>query len=214
MLTTKKIVVLGKSEPVVTMITDNLFSPKTCFNIEIINNLKLPDSKGYKINNFNYTEKFELEIESGSKFIIGATKPKNKKAIYDYFKIKNNLFLNAIHKSSQISTSTKKKFGLIINSLVSIAAYSKIGYHVTINRNCSIGHHTILEDFVTINPGCNIAGNCVIGEGSLIGMGTNVIDGVKIGKNSIIGAGSLVTKDIPDNVVAYGSPCKIIRDNE
>ena len=46
------------------------------------------------------------------------------------------------------------------------------------------------------------------------GMGTNVIDGVKIGKNSIIGAGSLVTKDIPDNVVAYGSPCKIIRDNE
>ena len=36
----------------------------------------------------------------------------------------------------------------------------------------------------------------------------------KIGKNSIIGAGSVVTKDIPDNVIAYGNPCKIIRKNE
>ena len=94
----KKLTILGKSEPVITMITDNFFDSRRCFNIEIINNLKLPDSKDYKNNNFNYTEKFELELERGSKFIIGATKPKNKKAIYDYFKIENNLFLNAIHK--------------------------------------------------------------------------------------------------------------------
>jgi acetyltransferase-like isoleucine patch superfamily enzyme len=47
----------------------------------------------------------------------------------------------------------------------------------------------------------------------MIGMGTNILNQVKIGKNTIIGAGSVVTKDIPDNVVAYGSPCKIIRDN-
>jgi len=45
-------------------------------------------------------------------------------------------------------------------------------------------------------------------------MGTNILNQVKIGKNTIIGAGSVVTKDIPDNVVAYGSPCKIIRDNQ
>jgi acetyltransferase-like isoleucine patch superfamily enzyme len=45
-------------------------------------------------------------------------------------------------------------------------------------------------------------------------MGSNIIDNVKIGKNVIIGAGSLVTKDIPDNVVAYGNPCKIVRKNE
>jgi len=35
----------------------------------------------------------------------------------------------------------------------------------------------------------------------------------KIGANCIIGAGSVVTKDIPDNKIAYGIPCKIIRDN-
>jgi maltose O-acetyltransferase len=37
---------------------------------------------------------------------------------------------------------------------------------------------------------------------------------VTIGDNVIIGAGSVVTKSIPDNVVAYGNPCKVIRKNE
>lgn len=85
---------------------------------------------------------------------------------------------------------------------------------MTINRNVSIGHHTTIENYTSINPGVNIAGNVIVGEGTTIGMGANIIDGVKIGKNSIIGAGSVVTKDIPDNVIAYGNPCKIIRDNE
>lgn len=37
--------------------------------------------------------------------------------------------------------------------------------------------------------------------------------GVTIGNNVVIGAGSVVTKDIPDNKIAYGNPCKIIKDN-
>ena len=45
-------------------------------------------------------------------------------------------------------------------------------------------------------------------------MGANVLNGIKIGKNCIVGAGSVVTKDIPDNWVAYGNPCKLIRKNE
>lgn len=39
-----------------------------------------------------------------------------------------------------------------------------------------------------------------------------VLPGVTIGENSVIGAGSVVTKDIPENVVAFGSPCKVYRE--
>ena len=74
-----------------------------------------------------------------------------------------------------------------------------------------LGHHTTIGDYCSINPGTNIAGNVTIGEGTTIGMGANILHHVKIGKNTIIGAGSVVTKDIPDNVVAYGSPCKVVR---
>ncbi len=38
--------------------------------------------------------------------------------------------------------------------------------------------------------------------------------GVTIGDNVVIGAGSVVTRDIPDNVIAFGSPCRVIRENQ
>ena len=50
-----------------------------------------------------------------------------------------------------------------------------------------------------------------IGKNCWLGAGVIVMPGVSIGDNSVIGAGSVVTKDIPSNVVAYGSPCKVVR---
>ncbi|MBR6404394.1 MAG: sugar O-acetyltransferase [Eubacterium sp.] len=51
-----------------------------------------------------------------------------------------------------------------------------------------------------------------IEENVWIGAGVVVLPGVTIGKNSVIGAGSVVTKDIPENVVAVGNPCRVIRE--
>ncbi|MBR0413518.1 MAG: sugar O-acetyltransferase [Clostridia bacterium] len=51
-----------------------------------------------------------------------------------------------------------------------------------------------------------------IGSGVWIGAGAIVLPGVSIGENSVIGAGSVVTKDIPANVVAVGNPCRVLRD--
>lgn len=50
-----------------------------------------------------------------------------------------------------------------------------------------------------------------IGENAWIGAGTVIVPGITIGKNAVIGAGSIVTKDIPDNVVAVGNPCRVLR---
>lgn len=50
-----------------------------------------------------------------------------------------------------------------------------------------------------------------IGENVWVGANTVIVPGVSIGKNSVIGAGSVVTKDIPENVVAVGNPCRVLR---
>lgn len=50
-----------------------------------------------------------------------------------------------------------------------------------------------------------------IGSGSWLGANTTVLPGVTIGENVVIGAGSVVTTDIPDNVMAYGNPCRVVR---
>ena len=51
-----------------------------------------------------------------------------------------------------------------------------------------------------------------IGENVWIGAGSIILPGVHIGKNAVIGAGSVVTRDIPDNVLAVGVPCRVVRE--
>lgn len=51
-----------------------------------------------------------------------------------------------------------------------------------------------------------------IGSNVWIGGGVSILPGVTIGDNTVIGAGSVVTKDIPSNVLAYGNPCRVIRE--
>ena len=50
-----------------------------------------------------------------------------------------------------------------------------------------------------------------IGNDVWIGAGVSILPGVKIGDNCVIGAGSVVNKDIPDNSLAVGNPCKVIK---
>lgn len=52
-----------------------------------------------------------------------------------------------------------------------------------------------------------------IGDNSWIGGNSIILPGITIGKNVVVGAGSVVTKDIPDNCLAVGNPCKVIREN-
>ncbi len=54
----------------------------------------------------------------------------------------------------------------------------------------------------------------IIGDHVWIGGGTIILPGVTIGENVVIGAGSVVTRDIPSNTVACGTPCRVIRENK
>ena len=54
----------------------------------------------------------------------------------------------------------------------------------------------------------------IIGDNVWIGGGAIILPGVTIGNNVVIGAGSIVTKDIPDNVIAVGNPCRVIKENK
>lgn len=68
-----------------------------------------------------------------------------------------------------------------------------------------------------IYPEDRVAGGCyskpiTIGDNVWVSAGVHIMGGVTIGRNSIIGAGSVVTKDIPENVIAAGVPCRMIRE--
>lgn len=195
------------------MILDNLSSTNDYHKITIYNNLNLPIGNPFHHDDFDINIINEVKLHEYTRYTLGVYQPQHKKKIIESLSPDRTKFINVIHRGLDISKMSKLGIGLLINSKVSIAAHTTIGDFVSINRHVSIGHHTTIADYSSINPGVNIAGNVTIGEGTTIGMGTNILHQIKIGKNTIIGAGSTVTKDIPDNVVAYGSPCKIIREN-
>ncbi|MBE6745957.1 MAG: hypothetical protein E7558_00695 [Ruminococcaceae bacterium] len=70
--------------------------------------------------------------------------------------------------------------------------------------------HPILPEIRELGYQYNMS--VTIGKNCWLGAGVLVMPGVTIGDNSVIGAGSVVTKDIPANVVAVGNPCKVMRE--
>ena len=84
-----------------------------------------------------------------------------------------------------------------------------IGNHVMIGPNVTLataGHPLEAE---LRNKGMQFNKSVHIGDGVWLGAGVIVLPGVTIGENTVIGAGSIVTRDIPANVVAYGNPCRV-----
>lgn len=86
------------------------------------------------------------------------------------------------------------------------------GDNVFIGPNCGFytaGHPLDAE---TRNKGLEYAKPIKVGNDVWFGGNVVVLPGVKIGNNVVIGAGSVVTKDIPENSVAVGNPCKVIKN--
>lgn len=98
----------------------------------------------------------------------------------------------------------------------------KLGYETDIGQFSYINaaNGVIIEDYVQIGSHCSIyshstidnrSGHVVLRKNCRIGTHSVIMPGVIIGENSIIGAFSFVTKDIPDNVIAFGVPAKVSR---
>lgn len=131
--------------------------------------------------------------------------------LLDEVKIKS---ITLEHPSFQRAINTTIKEGTVVMANTAINTESIVGKHCIINTGATIDHDNIICDFSNISPGCHLGGNVRIGSKTMLGIGVNVLPGISIGKNTIIGAGSTVIKDIPDNVMAFGTPAKIIRDND
>ncbi|MDD4608781.1 MAG: sugar O-acetyltransferase [Bacteroidaceae bacterium] len=91
-------------------------------------------------------------------------------------------------------------------------ALVSIGAHCFIGPNCSL--YTVMHSLCAEerNKGLMMAKPVVIHDDCWIGGNVTVLPGVTIGKGAVIGAGSLVTKNVPAGVLAYGNPCCVVRE--
>lgn len=136
-----------------------------------------------------------------------------------------------------IGRIVKELFGKSEEAFVNPPFYCDYGSHISVGKNFFANYNCTIIDVakVTIGDNCQMAPNVAIytaghpvhptsrnslyeygvevtiGDNVWIGGNTVILPGVHIGSNTVIGAGSVVTKDIPDWVIAGGNPCKVIR---
>ncbi len=131
--------------------------------------------------------------------------------------------------SQLIGKEVDENFGLFLPFTTDCGKNINIGKGVFINAGCRfqdqggitigdgalIGHNVVIATlnhaFEPENRGDMIPSPVVIGKKVWIGSNSTILPGVTIGDNAIIGAGSVVTKDIPANMIAVGNPAKAIK---
>ena len=155
-------------------------------------------------------------IKGGEKVAFSVVRPISKQTVFREFQqfggLQQEHYPDLIHPTCFVSRTASTGGGLIMEPLSVISSHTSIGFGVNIRRGVNIGHHGCIGDFASIYPGANIGGKVQIGERATVGIGAVLLDGIEIGADSFIGAGSVVTRSIPAGVVAYGSPCKIVRE--
>lgn len=112
------------------------------------------------------------------------------------------------HPSAQIGPGTAIFAGVIIQPDCVIGAHTIINTAATIDHDCRIGN------YVHLAPGVHLAGNVTVGDGAFLGIGSVALPGAHIGAWAIVGAGATVIDDLPDSVVAVGTPARPIRQVE
>jgi sugar O-acyltransferase (sialic acid O-acetyltransferase NeuD family) len=210
--------ILGNAKnyiPVIFDLIEDIFG-KSIFNI--YHNLSLIEKPDFIFDanyyNFNLIDNWQSFDKQLDNCVFGVNGPKAKEIVFNNFKniFKSN-YLSLIHPHSYISRSAKLSTGIIIEPNCTVSSQTQIDFGVNIKRNSSIGHHVLINEFCEINPGVTISSNVVIGKKTILGSGSVIKNRITIGENSLIGVGSVVTKNIPDGVIAFGNPCKVVREN-
>ena len=167
----------------------------------------------------NYDEELLKERERAEDLCLefNSTKPSDKKTKEEVLKKllpnkkEDTVILSPFYTDYGYNCIIGEKTFINHNTYLMDGAEIKIGDNCFIGPNCGMytAAHPIF--FEERNKGLEKALPINIGDNVWIGGDVTILPGASIGNNSVIGAKSLVTKDIPANVVAFGNPCRVIR---
>jgi len=102
--------------------------------------------------------------------------------------------------------------GILAAPFVQISPDTTISDNVMLLGNSFVGHNSFVGEFSHLTTNSVIGAFAHIGKGVTVGMNSTVIGRVHIGDFCLVGAGSVVTKDVPANMIVAGNPAKILRE--
>ena len=149
-----------------------------------------------------------------NKFFIAFGSMKYRKPVFEFLTSNGWEAVNIFHPKAVISPTAKIGKGVLIECGCLVTPSPIIGDNVVVNTGSQVNHDNTIENHVYLASGVILSGGVTIRENTLIDDGVIITLGRNVGSNCIIGAGAVVTKNVPDNSIAYGNPCKVIREND
>lgn len=119
-----------------------------------------------------------------------------------------------VHPRATVAGDVKVGAGSVVMAGAVVNPGSYIGENVIVNTSSSVDHDCVVHDGAHIGPGAHLGGGVTIGRGAWVGIGATIKDKIRIGQGTVIGAGAVVLQDIPEHVVAFGVPARVIRKVE
>lgn len=120
----------------------------------------------------------------------------------------------AIHPASTMAPDIEIGPGSVVLPGAVVVSGGRIGRGCILNTACVLDHEGQMADWSSLGPGAVVGGRVRIGARTAVALGARVIQKLHLGADTLIGAGSLVLRDVPDGVVAYGSPARVIRPRQ
>lgn len=117
-----------------------------------------------------------------------------------------------VHPTAYVSDAATLSAGVFVAAKAVVGVGASVGEFAIVNTGAVVDHDCSVGAFVHVAPGCAISGTVSIGDRAHLGTGASVIQGVAIGEGSVIGAGSVVLDDVPAGVMAWGNPCRVVRE--